>query len=124
MPTNPSHEDETYTFAVLSDPLAVMKKGPPGRLCVPLTTENLALNGYRALQFGMPLQILIDCEYGNTINDGFATMLIGVMDLSIHFHVIAYCVLNHEDEIGQGHALRETKKEVERVVFKYRGGRV
>lgn len=56
-----------------------------------------------------------------TTSDDFATMHIGVIDLSQQFHVVAYAVLNHEDTIGQEHALRETKKEVELVVQKYRG---
>jgi hypothetical protein len=89
-----------------------------------MSTENLLLNGYRALQFGVPLQILVDCEYSNTTYDGFATMLIGVMSLDNVFHILSYAILNHEDEIGQLHALRATREQIELVAKKYNCGKI
>ena len=81
--------------------------------------------GYRTLQFGVPLQILVDCEYSNTKYDGFATMLIGVMSLdNFFFHILSYSILNHEDEIGQLHALRATKEQIEVVAKKYNCGSI
>lgn len=118
----PENEHEVYSYdETTCDSQVEMRTGPPGRLCLQLLSENLLLNGYRAKQFGMHLQILVDCTYSMTTSDDFATMHIGVIDLSQQFHVVAYAVLNHEDTIGQEHALRETKKEVELVVQKYRG---
>ena len=96
-----------------------MKRGPPGRLCAPISTEHLLLNGVRAQRDGMPLQLLIDCEYSClTKVDGYATMLIGVMSLDQVFHVVAYGVLNHEDEEGQHHAISSTRSEVEATALK------
>lgn len=109
----------------MCDSTAVMKKGPPGRLCAVLSTEHLLLNGVRAQRDGMPLQLLIDCEYSClTKADGYATMLIGVMSLDQKFHIVAYGVLNHEDETGQQHAMSATRRAVEATAGKYRDGNI
>ena len=85
----PENEHEVYSYdETTCDSQVEMRTGPPGRLCLQLSSENLLLNGYRAKQFGMPLQILVDCTYSMTTSDDFATMLIGVMDLSQQFHVV------------------------------------
>jgi len=65
-----------------------------------------ALVGCRAIQFGVPLKILVDCD--------------GVCHVPRHFfYILSYSILNHEDEIGQLHALRVTKEQIEVVAKKY-----
>ena len=47
------------------------------------------------------------------------TMLIGTMDLSQHFHVLAYAVVTREDAKGHEYVMRAAKQGVEDVVARY-----
>jgi len=131
VPTEPQDEHETYIVAPPTiDPEEVFKsskKGQtdptPGRIVTTMSTDNLLLNGYRAMRHGMPLQVLMDCAYSMT-TDGLATLLIGVYAPDQVFHVVSYSILNHEDKIGHDIAIRATKKAVETTVAKYQNGLV
>jgi hypothetical protein len=103
------------------DPEVVFPHGPKGRVVAPMATEHELLNGYRAMFQGVPLQMLVDCEYSMT-HEGYATMLIGVFALDQVFHVVSYAMVNHEDEEGHLLAMAATKAAVEAVVAKYAGG--
>jgi len=88
------------------------------RLVAVLSTENLLLNGYRVLQFGMPLQLLVDTTW-RLVVEGHGTILVGCMGLDQHFHIIAYAVVSKEDTDGHEHAFKQVKAGVEAVVAKY-----
>ena len=83
-----------------------------------MSTDNLLLNGYRHMQFGMPFVLYCDCTY-RLIVEGHGTMLLGTLDLSQHFHVLAYAVVTKEDTAGHEYAMRVVKKGVEDVVARY-----
>jgi hypothetical protein len=92
-----------------------------GRLVVPLTTENLLLNAYRALAFGMTFVIHIDVEYSTNF-EGYGTMLVGVAALDNKFHVVGYALVDKEDAKGHELVLEMIKAGIETAVRKYRGG--
>ena len=94
---------------------------PKGRLVVPLTTENLLLNAFRALAFGMSYVIHIDVEYSTNF-EGYGTMLVGVAGLDQKFHVVGYALVNKEDAKGHELVLEMIKAGVEAAVWKYREG--
>ena len=83
-----------------------------------LSTENLLLNGYRIIQEGMPLTILIDTTY-RLVVEGHGTILVGVMAPDQHFHIVAYAIASQDDADAHEHVLREIKKGVEAVVERY-----
>ena len=59
-------KNEHEAFVVgepLCDPTAKVNKTANGRLAVVQSTEHLLLNAWRAMVYGMPLQLLIDTEY-------------------------------------------------------------
>jgi len=119
---DPEHEHTVHVVGeTICDSTAVLKDGSIGRLAVVMSTEHELLNGWRIMQYGMLLQILIDTEY-SLVLEGFGTMLIGVMSLSQEFHILAYAVVNHEDTEAHRHCLLQTKLGVEKAVRKYQGG--
>ena len=94
----------------------------PVRIAVVLSTENLLLNGWRALQeCGSELRVLQLCvdTTWRLVIEGHGTILIGVMAPDQHAHVVGYGVVSQEDTTGHVHCLRELKKGVEAVVAKY-----
>lgn len=122
VPRVPTNEHETFLLMdPVLDPEVVFPHGPKGRVVAPMATEHELLNGYRAMFQGVPLQMLVDCEYSMT-HEGYATMLIGVFALDQVFHVVSYAMVNHEDEEGHLLAMAATKAAVEAVVAKYAGG--
>jgi len=106
-----------HTFVVIGQPLLDEQAG---RIAVVLSTENLLLNPIRASKRGMGLQLMIDAEY-RLVEEGNATMLIGISSLEQVFHVVAYAIVNKEDKEGQECCLREVKKGVEAAVKKNAG---
>ena len=88
------------------------------RLVAVLSTDNLMLNPYRAMQFGMPFVLYCDCTYRLMV-EGHGTMLLGVMDLSQKFHVVAYAVVTKEDTAGHAYVMKVVKKGVEDAVARY-----
>lgn len=120
---DPENEHTEHVVGeVICDSTAVVKDRT-GRLAVVLSTYNLLLNAWRAMRYGMPLQILIDTEY-SLVLEGFGTMLIGVMSLDQQFHVVSYAIVNHEDTEGHRHCLLQTRLGVEKAAKKYKGGLV
>lgn len=104
-----------HTVYVVGDILSDSSKG---ELVLVLSSDNLLLNGYRALQFGMPLVLYCDCTYRLMV-EGHGTMLLGTMDLSQHFHVLAYAIITKEDTGAHEHVMRVVKQGVEDVVARY-----
>lgn len=67
VPRVPTNEHETFLLMdPVLDPEVVFPHGPKGRVVAPMATEHELLNGYRAMFQGVPLQMLVDCEYSMT----------------------------------------------------------
>ena len=90
------------------------------RIAVVLSSDNLLLNPIRAQKRGMGIQFMIDTEY-RLVDEGYATMLMGIAGLNQVFHVVAYAICNKEDAEAHEYCLRQVKKGIEDAVKRNKG---
>ena len=87
------------------------------RLAVVISTDNCLLNPFRASKRGMGIQLMVDTEY-RLVDEGYATMLIGIAGLNQAFHVVAYAIVNKEDAEAHEYCFRQVKEGVRAAVLR------
>ena len=111
--------DSPHTPHVIGVPLLDAARR---RFVAVLSTEHLLLNLYRADKRGMGVQLMIDTEY-RLVEEGYATMLIGVASLDQVFHVVAYAICSKEDTEAHEYCIRVVKEAVQCIVRNKCGGK-
>ena len=89
-----------------------------------MSTENLLLNAVRQTLHGMPIQLMVDVEYSMTDEKNIGTMLLGCISMDTVFHVIAYAIVNHEDERAHYLVIKGVKAAIEAAALKYAEGSI
>ena len=89
-----------------------------GRLVAALSTLNLLMNGWRSLQNGGPLVLLLDTTY-KLVVEGHGTVGMCVVDEAQHAHLVGLAIVNREDQTAMEHCVRQLKRGVEEAVRKY-----
>ncbi len=87
--------------------------------------ENL-LTPYRLARSGMPQWVSCDMTYRVESDERQGFMIIGAGCMGQHFHLIAFAIVNKEDQQAHEYVIRQTRDAVNAVVQSYgrRGMRV
>jgi hypothetical protein len=103
---------DEHTVYLLADPVI---DATTHRVVIAVSTENLLLNAYRQQVIGLPSYLMVDTAH-RLVVEGHNCMLIGTMDASQHFHIIAYGICSHEDTYAHDLVLDAVRRSVEAVV--------
>lgn len=114
---------DEHTVFMVGEPLLIAKESEEGavgdgRIAVVLSSRNLLMNGWRAMQSREPLQIFMDTTYRLTV-EGFGVFTVGVMDPSQRYHVVAHALVSSEDTDGLVHCLQQVRAGVSETITEY-----